>query len=73
MVATWLASRDGARPNAISWLVLPLLGTSFTLWLLLSLDTHAKIAGLAWSSLGVLWLLRLTGFFRRETPALAAE
>ena len=73
VIATWLASRDGARPSAISWLVLPLLGASFTLWLLLSLDAHAKIAGLAWSSLGVLWLLRLTGFFRRETPALAAE
>ena len=73
VIATWLASRDGARPSTISWLVLPLLGASFTLWLLLSLDAHAKIAGLAWSSLGVLWLLRLTGFFRRETPALAAE
>jgi amino acid transporter len=73
VVATWLASRDGARPSTFAWLVLPLLGTSFTLWLLLSLDTHAKIAGLAWSSLGVLWLLRLTGFFRRATPTLATE
>lgn len=73
VIATWLASRDGERRSVIAWLVLPLLGASFTLWLLLSLDAQAKIAGLAWSSLGVGWLLWLTGFFRRATPALAAE
>lgn len=73
VIATWLGSRDGERRSVIAWLVLPLLGASFTLWLLLSLDAQAKIAGLAWSSLGVGWLLWLTGFFRRATPALAAE
>jgi putrescine importer len=73
VVATWLASRDGAQRGAIAWLVLPLLGAAFTLWLLLSLDADAKIAGLSWSALGVGWLAWLTRLFRRATPALAEE
>lgn len=73
VIATWLAARDGERRGAVAWLVLPLCGASFTLWLLLSLDANAQLAGLAWSALGVVWLLWLTRFFRREIPALAGS
>lgn len=73
VVATWLGSRRAERGGAVAWLVLPLLGAAFTLWLLLSLDVDAKVAGLSWCALGVGWLLWLTRLFQRETPALAEE
>lgn len=73
VVATWRASRADERRGAFAWLVLPLLGASFTLWLLLSLDVRAQVVGLAWIALGFGWLLWLTRGFRRPTPSLPEE
>lgn len=73
VVATWRASRADERRGAFAWLVLPLVGAAFTLWLLLSLDVRAQMFGLAWIALGVGWLLWLTRGFRRPTPSIADE
>ena len=54
-----------AREKHFGSLIVPLLGFSVCLFLWLSLGTKAKIAGLAWLALGVLYGAWRTGGFRR--------
>ncbi len=74
VIATWVRSRgsDTSR-NPVTWLVLPLMGAAFTIWLLVSLESDAKIVGLVWISIGFVYLLWLTRGFRRPPPSLAQE
>ncbi|WP_220790402.1 APC family permease [Gluconacetobacter takamatsuzukensis] len=49
-------------------LVVPALGTLCDLFLLWHLDRHARLLGLAWLALGIVWLGWQTRGFRRPPP-----
>ena len=51
-------------------LVVPALAALADLYLLVSLDTAARLLGLVWLGLGVIYLAGLTGFFRRPPPEM---
>jgi len=71
VAATWLRARGTDAPrNPVFWLILPLLGGVFSLWLLVSLETGAKIVGLVWISIGFVYLVWLTRGFSRPPPSL---
>ena len=71
VIATWLRSRGTDEPrNAFAWLLLPAIGAVFTGWLLFSLEKDAKIVGLVWISIGVVYLAWLTRAFTRPPPSL---
>jgi putrescine importer len=68
--------RQGTAPNPFAFLVAPAIGAVVDLWLLVNLDSTAKLLGLAWLVLGLLYLTYLTRGFRRPPPeidTLAAE
>lgn len=74
VIATWFSSRRGGEPrNAFIWLVVPAFGAAFTIWLLVSLNSNAKIAGLLWIAAGFVYLVCLTRMFRRPTPDIGAK
>jgi amino acid transporter len=74
VIATWVRSRASDTPrNAITWLVLPLIGAAFTVGLLVSLETNAKIVGLVWVSIGFVYLLWMTSLFRKLPPSFGEE
>jgi amino acid transporter len=59
----------GSKAN-IFYLVFPLLGTLFDLWLLVNLDRNALILGGSWAVAGFVYLLVLTGMFKRQPPEM---
>lgn len=56
--------------NVLVNIVLPLVGAAVDVWLLTNLEPTAKILGLSWLGLGVLYLVCLTRGFRRPPPEL---
>lgn len=58
---------DGPR-NVITWVIFPLLGLVFILWLFTHLDPAALTLGSIWLAIGLGWLTWLTGGFRRLPP-----
>jgi amino acid transporter len=51
-------------------LIVPVLAAIADLYLLASLDSAAKILGLVWLCLGLIYLTVLTRFFRRQPPEM---
>jgi putrescine importer len=52
---------------------LPLAGAAIDFYLLLNLDGTAKLIGLIWLALGVLWLAWLTRGFRQAPPQMSLD
>lgn len=64
----WLGAPQRSFGTAIKALVIPALGAVANLWLLVSLDEHAKILGLIWLAVGIVYLAYLTRMFSRQPP-----
>ncbi|KQL49676.1 hypothetical protein AN963_08110 [Brevibacillus choshinensis] len=52
------------------YLILPLIGAGFTIWLWSSLDKHSLILGGIWSACGLLYLMYRTRMFTKSPPEL---
>ncbi|BBF86037.1 amino acid transporter [Aquitalea magnusonii] len=66
----YVRQRRRAPRDFFLFLLFPLIGMLADLWLLVSLDGRAIMLGLIWLALGIAYLAKLTGFFRREPPEL---
>jgi putrescine importer len=64
---------DSGFRGALLWIVLPLAGAIIDFYLLLNLDGRAKVIGLIWLVLGVVWLAWLTRGFREAPPQLSID
>ncbi|HET7327104.1 MAG TPA: hypothetical protein VFJ14_07420 [Nocardioidaceae bacterium] len=64
------ATRAGERRNPLTWLLFPLIGLAFILWLFTHLDAPALILGGVWALIGFCWLLVLTRVFRLPPPEM---
>ncbi|MDR6290183.1 amino acid transporter [Inquilinus ginsengisoli] len=64
----WLRSSDRGLGATVKTLVVPALGAVANLWLLVSLDEHAKVLGLIWLAVGIVYLAYLTRMFSRQPP-----
>jgi putrescine importer len=63
----YFGRRDGRR-NILLDLLIPLIGLAFCLAIWLSLPIPAKRVGFAWLAIGFIYLLIMTGGFRRPRP-----
>lgn len=59
--------------NAVTHLLLPLIGFALTVWLWTSLSRNALITGLVWLAVGLAWLALITGGFRKRPPQVEFE
>ena len=74
VIAYFFRHRPGRGIGAmLLWVVLPLAGAAIDLYLLLNLDGTAKLIGLIWLALGVLWLAWLTRGFRQAPPQMSLD
>ncbi|HEY1967421.1 MAG TPA: APC family permease [Pseudonocardia sp.] len=77
VIALYLRRRRSGQPLGVfSHVVIPLIGALIDFALLLNLQGRAKLIGLCWLTLGLIYLLVLTRGFRRPPPEidpLAAE
>jgi putrescine importer len=64
---------EGGFRGVLLWIVLPLVGAIIDFYLLLNLDGRAKVIGLIWLVLGVIWLAWLTRGFREAPPQLSID
>lgn len=69
----WVDQRERGGIASIHYLVLPTVGVLLVIWLWTSLSSQAITIGLAWLSIGALYLAVLTSGFRRQPPALSLE
>lgn len=69
----WRAQRRRGLRAVIFYLLIPTFGMAADFALMLSLDQKALVLGLSWLALGVAYLARLTGGFRRPPPELHVE
>ncbi|MFS0783062.1 APC family permease [Bacillus sp. 1P06AnD] len=67
--------KEGNRSgkHVLLYLLVPLLGAFFDIWLLIHLDKHALILGSIWTFVGFVYLIVLTRMFRREPPELSMD
>ena len=74
VIAYFLRHRpQGGAVGVIAWVALPLAGAAIDFYLLLNLDGRAKLIGVAWLVLGVVWLAWLTRGFRQPPPQLSID
>lgn len=73
LIAHFLRNRPRGLVAILGWIVLPLIGAIIDLYLLLSLDTNAKIIGVVWLVIGVGLLAWLTRGFRQAPPQLSID
>ncbi|MFB3168558.1 APC family permease [Neobacillus sp. 179-C4.2 HS] len=59
--------------NTLKYLILPLIGVSFTIWLWTSLDSKALLLGLGWFGIGIVILLSTTKMFSKRPPELSID
>ena len=74
VILHFLSNRpDRGFRGVLLWIVLPLAGAIIDFYLLLNLDGRAKVIGLMWLLLGVVWLAWLTRGFRQAPPQLSID
>ena len=74
VIAHFLRRRSERGVGSIfGWVIVPLAGAIVDLYLLMNLDGRAKLVGLAWLVIGVIWLAWLTRGFRKEPPRISIE
>jgi amino acid transporter len=71
VIALYIKGRKRGWKIVITDLVVPGIGAAADVWLLLSLDTNAKLLGLIWVALGIAYLAYLTRGFRVPPPEVA--
>ncbi|MDF3933625.1 APC family permease [Pseudomonas citronellolis] len=69
----WIRRGERGLRGAVLFLAFPLIGLVADLWLMVSLDHLAVWLGLAWLTVGVVYLGVLTGGFRQSPPEMHFE
>lgn len=71
VIAMFIRGRaDGTRRNVVTHVVFPAIGAIIDIYLLFSLDGIAKLLGLIWLAIGIVYLVVLTRGFRRPPPEM---
>lgn len=74
VIVYFLRNRPRSGAFAIlAWVLVPLCGAAIDFYLLLNLEINAKVIGLAWLLLGLIWLAIITRGFRQPPPRLGVD
>ncbi len=69
----FLRNNKRSPKETILYLIIPLIGASFNLWLWSNLDKNSMLLGGIWATCGLIYLLFLTKMFTRRPPELNFE
>lgn len=74
VIAHFLRYRPQRGFGAIlGWILIPLAGAAIDFYLLLNLDGRAKVIGIIWLVIGIVWLAWLTRGFREAPPRMSID
>ncbi|WP_026678736.1 APC family permease [Fictibacillus gelatini] len=62
IVHYFIKNKNHSFKGAVSYLILPLIGAGFIVWLFVGLDIHSIILGSCWTVLGVIYLIYIVKF-----------
>ncbi|WP_412161253.1 APC family permease [Aneurinibacillus migulanus] len=66
----YIRERRRSPGGSVLYLLLPLIGAGFNMWLWSNLDKHSLTLGGIWVAAGIVYLLFLTKGFRQQPPQL---
>ena len=66
----YVRGKNRSGKENLKYLLFPLIGVGFDLWLLVHLDKNALMLGGAWAVCGFVYLLILTKAFRKQPPEM---
>ena len=69
----FIRNKKHSAKGVFMYLIFPILGTIFCLYLLVHLDRIALILGCAWVVIGIIYMLILTKGLKEEPPELAID
>ncbi|MED0679884.1 APC family permease [Aneurinibacillus thermoaerophilus] len=69
----YIRNKQRGIKGAFLYVLLPLIGSGFTIWLWTNLDKHSIMLGSAWIIAGIVYLLYLTKFFTKQPPQFHFE
>ncbi len=64
----FVRNRRRSPKEMLLYLILPLIGAGFTIWLWTSLDIHSLMLGGIWAACGLIYLAYLTKMFTKRPP-----
>ncbi len=69
----YIRNKQRGIKGVFLYVLLPLIGSGFTIWLWTNLDKHSIMLGSAWIIAGIVYLLYLTKFFTKQPPQFHFE
>ncbi|MGG1663283.1 APC family permease [Brevibacillus sp. NRS-1366] len=69
----YIRKKRRSLADTFHYLISPLIGSSFVVFLWFNLDSHALTLGLIWTLAGIGYLLVSTNFFRKKPPVIEFE
>ncbi|RNB89801.1 APC family permease [Brevibacillus fluminis] len=69
----FVKERKRSFGGTVRYLLLPLIGAAFNIWLITGLDKHSLMLGLIWGALGIIYLLYLTKGFKKRPPEMVFD
>ncbi|MBT2655589.1 APC family permease [Bacillus sp. ISL-18] len=66
----FIRKKDSSVRGIVTYLIFPLIGAGFIVWLLSGLNVHSIILGISWTILGVIYLMYLVKFKRMKSVSL---
>ncbi|MFD0620548.1 APC family permease [Paenibacillus sp. GCM10027629] len=69
----YVKQRKRSPKETIRYLLLPVIGALFNIWLWTNLDKHALLLGTIWAACGLIYLLFMTKVFSKRPPEMHFE
>ncbi|MGE7836134.1 APC family permease [Viridibacillus arvi] len=69
----YIRKKERSLKGTILYLIIPSLGASLNILLLVNLDVHSKVLGASWLIIGCIYLLALTKGLKEQPPVLQIE
>lgn len=69
----FLRQKKRSPKETIRYLLLPLIGSLFTIWLWTNLNLHSLLLGVIWGACGLVYLMYLTNLFRKNPPEMKLD
>ncbi|MFD0693524.1 APC family permease [Paenibacillus sp. GCM10027628] len=69
----YIKQRRRSAKETVCYLIFPVIGALFNIWLWTNLDKHAMILGIVWAACGFVYLLYLTKMFGKRPPEIHFE
>ena len=69
----YVKNKQRSAKETLIYLIMPLIGSGFNVWLWINLDKHSMTLGGVWLASGLIYLMYLTRMFTKRPPEITFE